>query len=378
MTRVLFVIGTRPEAIKQAPVILECQKRSDIEVIVCSTGQHRQMLDQALGAFDIQPDIDLELMTKDQSLTDLTASTLLSLGKVLDQHKPDAVVVQGDTTTAMVGSLAAFYRKIPVVHVEAGLRTWDRLNPFPEEVNRAIIDQIADYYMAPTEDSRTNLNQTGAPSHRIWVTGNTSVDAIISMAQKVSNKPAPDSLPDHLVDAITSGSKIITVTGHRRESFGADFESICTALKLVSTNNPKVHIVYPVHLNPKVQEPVFRVLSDIPNVHLIEPLAYPEFVWLLTNSHIVLSDSGGIQEEVPSLDKPVLVIRTVTERPEGVEAGCAKLVGVSQDEIVRNIELLLTDKDLYSYMATSKNPYGDGKASIRIADLIQEIPAKND
>ena len=376
--RALFVVGTRPEVIKVAPVILECRTRPDIETIVCSTGQHRQMLDQAFGSFDITPDIDLGLMTANQSLTDLSAAALTALGGVFESQNPDAVIVQGDTTTAMIGALAAYYHRIPIVHIEAGLRTWDRFNPFPEEGNRAIIDQIADYCMAPTSGSQKNLLKTGVGQERITVTGNTAVDAILGMAKKVSNSEAPESIPAEIGQSITNGVRAIVVTGHRRESFGKDFESICRALKRIVDENPDTQIVYPVHLNPNVREPVFRILKDEERVHLVDPLPYSEFVWLLANSFIVLTDSGGIQEEVPSLNKPILVMRSVTERPEGVDAGCSKLVGVDENTIVENINELLTDESAYARMIKADNPYGDGKASKRIADVIQEIPVKND
>jgi len=376
--RALFVVGTRPEVIKVAPVILECRTRPDIETIVCSTGQHRQMLDQAFGSFDITPDIDLGLMTANQSLTDLSAAALTALGGVFESQNPDAVIVQGDTTTAMIGALAAYYHRIPIVHIEAGLRTWDRFNPFPEEGNRAIIDQIADYCMAPTSGSQKNLLKTGVGQERITVTGNTAVDAILGMAEKVSGNAAPESLPAEIGQSIANGVRTIVVTGHRRESFGKDFESICRALKRIVDENPDTQIVYPVHLNPNVREPVFRILKDEERVHLVDPLPYSEFVWLLANSFIVLTDSGGIQEEVPSLNKPILVMRSVTERPEGVDASCSKLVGVDENTIVENINELLTDESAYARMIKADNPYGDGNASKRIADVIQEIPEKND
>jgi UDP-N-acetylglucosamine 2-epimerase (non-hydrolysing) len=376
--RALFIVGTRPEVIKVAPIILESRRRADIDVVVCSTGQHRQMLDQAFGSFAITPEIDLGLMTANQSLTDLSAAALTALGKVFEDQQPDAVIVQGDTTTAMIGGLAAYYHRIPVVHVEAGLRTWDRFNPFPEEGNRAIIDQIADYCMAPTSESEKNLLATGVTQDRITITGNTAVDAILYMAEKVSGSSAPASLPNEVSEAIDDGVKTIVVTGHRRESFGEDFESICRALRRITEDHPDVQIVYPVHLNPNVREPVFRILNNVERVHLVEPLPYSEFVWLLSKANIVLTDSGGIQEEVPSLNKPILVMRSVTERPEGVDAGCSILVGVDEDKIVQHVNELLTNPASYAKMIAVDNPYGDGEASRRIADVIQEIPKKND
>jgi UDP-N-acetylglucosamine 2-epimerase (non-hydrolysing) len=376
--KALFIVGTRPEVIKLAPVILECNLRPEIEVVVCSTGQHRQMLDQAFKSFNISPDIDLGLMTENQSLASLSASALTALAAVLDEHNPDAVVVQGDTTTAMIGALSAFYHQTPIVHVEAGLRTWDRLNPYPEEVNRSIIDQIAEFCMAPTTESERNLIKSRVEPKNIWVTGNTAVDAILTTAKRVVENQAPATLPIQLRESIAAGARLIVVTGHRRESFGDDFESMCEALALISRQNPDIKIVYPVHLNPNVREPVFRILEKVENIFLIDPLPYDEFVWLLAKSHLVLSDSGGVQEEVPSLNKPVLVMREVTERPEGLEAGCSVLVGVNKASIVRGVSNLLDDQDLYEKMSSAPNPYGDGKASQRIADVILEIPKKND
>jgi UDP-N-acetylglucosamine 2-epimerase (non-hydrolysing) len=371
MIRVLFVLGTRPEAIKLAPVIKECNNRENIEVKVCSTGQHREMLTQTLAAFDFVPDVELDLMQENQLLGELTARAIVETGKVISETAPNVVVVQGDTTTAMSAALAAFYSQTPVMHVEAGLRTFDPASPFPEEVNRAIIDQFAEHCLAPTDLAAKNLRNSGVADDRIEVTGNTTVDALLSVAETTKNNPAPTSLPDGVREAINAGKQIITVTGHRRESFGSDFEQICLALRDIVTDNPDAVIAYPVHLNPNVQEPVTRFLGEVDRVHLFDPLPYPDFVWLLMNSHIVLTDSGGIQEEVPSLNIPVLVMRKVTERPEGIEAGCAKLVGVDRSSISNGASELLTNAKTYQRMADAPNPFGDGKASERIADRLE-------
>jgi UDP-N-acetylglucosamine 2-epimerase (non-hydrolysing) len=371
--RALFVLGTRPEAIKLAPVITECVQRAAIDVTICSTGQHREMLSQALAAFNITPDIELNLMKDHQQLGELTARAITETARIFTEQKPDVVVVHGDTTTAMSTALAAFYDQIPVMHVEAGLRTFDKHNPFPEELNRVFIDHIAVHCMAPTELAAQNLKDSGVPDQNIEITGNTAVDALLSIAEKVRTNIAPTTLPNGLQNAINSGKKIVTVTGHRRESFGHDFEQICLALQDIVTENPDAVIAYPVHLNPNVQEPVSRILGTTDRVFLFDPLPYPDFVWLLMHSYLVLTDSGGVQEEVPSLDKPVLVMRKVTERPEGIDAGCAKLVGVQQSSIASGIRKLLTQAELYKQMAAAPNPYGDGKASKRIADRLERI-----
>ena len=373
MIRALFVLGTRPEAIKLGPVIRECKLRSNIETIVCSTGQHKEMLSQALSAFNITPDIELNLMKNQQKLGELTARTIAETSKVLAETKPDVVVVHGDTTTAMSTALAAFYDKIPVMHVEAGLRTFDKHNPFPEELNRVFIDQIAVHCMAPTELAAQNLRDSGVSEEHIEITGNTAVDALLYTSEKVKTSAAPSTLPIGLQDTINSGKRIITVTGHRRESFGHDFEQICIALQDIVTEIPDAVVAYPVHLNPSVQEPVSRILKNTERVFLFDPLPYPDFIWLLMHSYLVLTDSGGVQEEVPSLDKPVLVMRKVTERPEGIDVGCAKLVGVQRSSIASGTRELFTNPELYKQMTDATNPYGDGKASIRIADRLERI-----
>jgi UDP-N-acetylglucosamine 2-epimerase len=371
--RTLIVLGTRPEAIKLAPVISECKSRANIDVTVCSTGQHKEMLAQALGAFDLKPDIELNLMTDRQTLSGLTSDAITETTRVIQEHSPDVVIVQGDTTTAMSAALAAFYSRTPVMHVEAGLRTYDKYSPFPEEINRLFIDNIAEHCMAPTETAAQNLRNAGIPDEHIEITGNTAIDALLSVSQKVSELSSPVSLPSDVQNAIQSGQKIITVTGHRRESFGDAFEQICLALQDIVSNNPDVVIAYPVHLNPSVQEPVLRILGNTDRIYLFDPLSYPDFVWLLTHSYLVLTDSGGVQEEVPSLNKPVLVMRKVTERPEGIDAGCAKLVGVDRTSIATAARELLTNETTYKQMTDVPNPYGDGTASIKIADRIERI-----
>ena len=380
MNRVLFVFGTRPETIKLAPLIQELGRRPGFEPIVCVTGQHRQMLDQALDVFGISPDFDLNVMTEDQDLFDLTASALSGLKGVLAEVRPDMVAVQGDTTSALAGALAAYYRQVPLAHIEAGLRTWDKYNPFPEEINRALIDVVADLCLAPTERAREHLLRTGVPADRITVTGNTVIDALLwatrrADAAEQGTSGHLDEIPAGLRTALQGGSdapRLLLVTGHRRESFGPDIEAICAALRRVAERNPDVVVAYPVHLNPNVRKPVFRILGNATRVHLFEPPSYLGFVWLLARCYLVLTDSGGIQEEAPTLDKPVLVARRVTERPEGIEAGCARIVGVETNSIVAGVEALLrNDGDAYQQMSAAKNPYGDGRASARIADAME-------
>jgi UDP-N-acetylglucosamine 2-epimerase (non-hydrolysing) len=373
LIRALFVLGTRPEAIKLAPVIQECKRRANIDVLVCSTGQHKEMLAQALEAFDLEPDVELNLMRDSQTLANLTAGAITEISKVIVEHSPDIAIVQGDTTTAMSAALAAFYNQIPVMHVEAGLRTFDKNNPYPEEINRVIIDNIAEHCMAPTELAAGNLRNSGVPEKSIEVTGNTAIDALLSISKDLNTRTAPTALPDALRNAILAGKQIITVTGHRRESFGDDFEQICLALQDIVNDNPGAVIAYPLHLNPRVNEPVTKILGTTDRIYLFDPLEYPDFVWLLINSQIVLTDSGGVQEEVPSLNKPILVMRKTTERPEGIDAGCAKLVGVERTSITSGVKELLTNKAAYKTMADSPNPYGDGNASVKIADRLERI-----
>jgi UDP-N-acetylglucosamine 2-epimerase (non-hydrolysing) len=329
------------------------------------------MLTQTLAVFDITPDVELDVMTSNQSLAGLTVRAISEIDNVITELSPDLVAVQGDTTTAMSAAMAAFYQKIPVMHIEAGLRTFDRFSPFPEEINRVFIDHIATHCMAPTDRAAGYLRDSGIPEQYIEVTGNTAIDALLEVVKRIENSPAPATIPLTLLKEIGSGNKIITVTAHRRESFGSDFEQMCMALQDVVENNPDAVIAFPVHLNPKVREPVERILSNIDRIELLNPLPYTDFIWLLMQSHLVISDSGGVQEEVPSLNIPVLVMRKNTERPEGVEAGCAKLVGVERASIVRGTQELLENSDLYHQMATTSNPYGDGNASSKIADRME-------
>lgn len=366
--KVLFVFGTRPEAIKLAPVIHELRSRREFNARVCVTAQHREMLDQVLECFGIVPDHDLGIMRAGQDLFDLTARCLTELRPVLAAEKPDTVLVQGDTTTVMAAALAAFYLGIRVGHVEAGLRTYDKRQPFPEEINRRLASHLADLHFAPTESARKNLLAEGIAPQSVFVTGNTVIDALLYIREKFRGRfPRPPGMRP--VDAT---QRMVLVTGHRRESFGEGFENICEALHRIAAR-PDVEIVYPVHLNPNVQEPVRRVLGALANVQLIEPVSYVSFVGLMESAHVILTDSGGIQEEGPSLGKPVLVMRQVTERPEAVEAGTVKLVGTDAGAIVDGVNELLDDSEAYQRMSRAHNPYGDGQASGRIADVLHEL-----
>lgn len=363
MFGVLSVFGTRPEAIKMAPVVRElAQYRDQIRSVICVTAQHRQMLDQVLDWFQIVPDIDLDLMVENQTLAGLTATAMLRLTGVLHDVRPDLVLVQGDTTTAMIAALASFYQQIPVGHVEAGLRTRDRYRPFPEEINRHLIGVLATYHFAPTQTAVDALRSEGVPAERIYLTGNPVIDAL----QWTVRQPYTLDLGFPLDDE----HKLILVTAHRRESFGPPFESICDALAAIARRNPEVRIVYPVHLNPNVQTPVRRLLAGQDRIHLLPPMDYAAFAHLMARSYLVLTDSGGIQEEAPALGKPVLVMRQVTERPEAVEAGTVKLVGTDCEVIVRETERLLHDPAAYAQMATAVSPYGDGHAARRIGQTI--------
>jgi UDP-N-acetylglucosamine 2-epimerase (non-hydrolysing) len=369
---VLVVFGTRPEAIKLAPVVSALRQR--VAVKVCVTAQHRQMLDQVLQVFRIVPDYDLNLMRPDQDLFDVTAGALVALRQVLVAERPALVVVQGDTTTTFTAALAAFYLRIDVGHVEAGLRTRDKTRPFPEEINRRLTTSLTDWHFAPTAWARDNLIGEGVDPDRVFVTGNTGIDALLSIVEGIeSGAIAPPPLPQ--VDAEIRNRRLILVTGHRRESFGAGFERMCLALRTIVEQHPDVAVVYPVHLNPRVQEPVHRLLGGMPRLMLIPPLEYVPFVALMRRAEIILTDSGGIQEEAPSLGKPVLVMRETTERPEGVNAGVARLVGTDVQQIVENVGLLLRDRDAYAAMARRANPYGDGHAAERIARIVVQVAA---
>lgn len=372
MMKILTVFGTRPEAIKMAPVVSELS--SDLDVIVCVTAQHREMLDQVLGLFEIKPDYDLDVMQPGQDLFDLTSNVLLGMKEVLVNTSPDLVLVHGDTTTTMAVSLAAFYLQIPVGHVEAGLRTYNIKSPFPEEINRQLTSRVTDYHFSPTEHARENLLAEGVPEKQILVTGNTVIDALLSIVDKARQVSFSDELLKLLPFLVEESlPRIVLVTGHRRENFGSGFEEICQALHDLAGMLPEVQIVYPVHLNPNVQEPVSRILTGLKNVHLIEPLDYLPFVKLMDASYLILTDSGGVQEEAPSLGKPVLVMRDTTERPEAVKAGTVQLVGSSREKIVKSVDQLLSNDRLYKEMSRAHNPYGDGKASFRIKEFINKL-----
>ncbi|MDP8299902.1 MAG: UDP-N-acetylglucosamine 2-epimerase (non-hydrolyzing) [Candidatus Tantalella remota] len=364
--KVLTVCGTRPEAIKLAPVILQLKKDKSIRSYLCTTGQHRQMLDPMFKVFGIKPDHDMNIMRKGQSLEDIVSKVVLKMGKVLEEITPDIVLVQGDTTTAFVVSLAAYLKKIKVGHVEAGLRSNDKYKPFPEEINRRLVSHIADLHFAPTPLAARNLIRENIDKKSVFVTGNTVIDALSIVA---GGKKAAE--PD-VLRALDPSKKIILVTAHRRESFGRDFRNMCGALKKIAVSRDDVEIVYPVHLNPEVRKTVNSTIKKVPNIHLLEPMEYVPFVRLMKRAYLVLTDSGGIQEEAPALDKPVLVMREVTERPEGIKAGCARLVGVKTADIVVGTINLLKNKKMYSRMAKAVNPYGDGKASKRIISAIKK------
>ena len=370
----LIIFGTRPEAIKMAPLVHEFQKNPDVfNTRVCVTAQHREMLDQVLEFFEILPDYDLDLMKPNQTLTGITAAILTALETVLSDFQPDYVYIHGDTTTTMASSIAAFYSGAKICHVEAGLRTFDKYAPFPEEINRSVAGVIADIHCAPTQTSKDNLIRENKPAGSIVITGNTVIDALNYSQAKVNSANYKDSEVEKLVSFLNLEQQILLVTGHRRENHGRGFIAICQAIRRLAENNPELQIVYPVHLNPKVQGPVYEYLSGIPNIYLIEPLAYPAFIWLMSRSYIVLTDSGGIQEEAPSLGKPVLVMRETTERPEAVEAGTVLLVGTNTDKIVNETQKLIADKTLYESMGRRHNPYGDGMACGRIVEHILKV-----
>jgi UDP-N-acetylglucosamine 2-epimerase (non-hydrolysing) len=365
--RILFIYGTRPEAIKLAPVIKEFKRHSYFETQVCVTAQHREMMDRVNEFFEITPDFDLDLMTPNQTLEGITAAVLSQLEPVLSQFRPHVVFVQGDTSTVLSGSLAAFYRRIEIAHVEAGLRSYNNYSPFPEEMNRRLTSALATYHFAPTEKARFNLEKENITKN-VSVVGNTVIDALVMALEKVKADEQSGYLKNF--EFLDFGKKILLVTGHRRESFGKPFEEICGALKEVAEACPDVQIVYPVHLNPNVQKPVHEILSNLSNVFLIRPLDYPLLVWLLEKCYLVLTDSGGIQEEAPSLGKPVLVMREVTERTEGIEAGVSRLVGVRKDAIVQGTMALLHSKEEYEAISEKANPYGDGHSSEKIERIM--------
>ncbi|HXJ99935.1 MAG TPA: UDP-N-acetylglucosamine 2-epimerase (non-hydrolyzing) [Gelidibacter sp.] len=369
----LIIFGTRPEAIKMAPLVKAFLKETALfETKVCITAQHREMLDQVLDFFEIIPDFDLDLMKPNQTLNSLTSDILLELKPILDEFKPDYVYVHGDTTTTMASALASFYSGAKICHVEAGLRTYNLQSPFPEEMNRQVTGIISNYNFAPTDASRANLIQEGKVAENICVTGNTVIDALLYGIDRVNSSEFEDQEIENLKSIVDPNKKTILVTGHRRENHGDGFVRICEALKQIALQHPEAQIIYPVHLNPKVKDPVYRILSGMDNISLIDPLAYPAFIWLMEKSYLLITDSGGVQEEAPSLGKPVLVMRTTTERPEAVAAGTVILVGTDKDKIILEASRLLNDEKAYEAMTKVHNPYGDGKASERIVQFIQE------
>jgi UDP-N-acetylglucosamine 2-epimerase (non-hydrolysing) len=377
MLKVLSIFGTRPEAIKMAPVIKALEKNEkEFRSLVCITAQHRHMLDQVLSVFNIIPDYDLNIMKESQDLFDITCNVMAGLKLIIGDVKPDIVLVHGDTTTTMAAAISSYYLKTRIGHVEAGLRTRNKYAPFPEEINRKITDDLADIHFAPTDEAKQNLIFEGIDSKTIVVTGNTVIDALISVSNLINQNRELKQKAAELFPFLDPNKKLILVTGHRRENFGKGFENICAALYNIATRfSDKVEIIYPVHLNPNVQEPVKRILGDtnLRNVFLIEPVDYLPFVYLMKRAYLIISDSGGVQEEAPSLGKPVLVMREATERPEAVRAGTVKLVGTDRDEIVNETTNLLENADDYSKMAQARNPYGDGKASERIVDTLRKL-----
>ena len=385
MKKIMLVFGTRPEAIKMAPLVKEFQKRpNEFQTIVCVTGQHREMLDQVLHIFEITPDYDLNIMKQGQDLYDVTARVLLGMRDVLKEAKPDVVLVHGDTTTSTAAALAAFYQQIPVGHVEAGLRTHNIYSPWPEEMNRQLTGRLATYHFAPTPLSRQNLLSEGVQESHITVTGNTVIDALYMVVDKIKRDKALDAELEKLlkqsgydVNRLNDGKKLVLITGHRRENFGDGFISMCRAIKTLTEKYPEVDFIYPMHLNPNVRKPIHEVfgedLSGLGNMFFIEPLEYLSFVYLMEKSTIVLTDSGGIQEEAPGLGKPVLVMRDTTERPEALEAGTVKLVGTDYDKIIKEVSALIEDRAYYDRMSKAVNPYGDGKACQRITDRLMQL-----
>jgi len=375
LKKILLVFGTRPEAIKMAPLVKVLQADDCFETRVCVTAQHREMLDQVLDMFDIKPEYDLNLMKAGQDLYDVTVNVLLGMKDVFSNFKPDVVLVHGDTTTTSATSLAAFYQKIKVGHVEAGLRTCDIYSPWPEEANRQITGVLANYHFAPTKTSKENLLKENKEEKNIIITGNTVIDALFLALNKIENDI---ELQNEISSkfkiqklSFKDNRKIILVTGHRRENFGQGFINICEALKIIASNNKDIDIVYPVHLNPNVQKPVKEILSNIDNVYLIDPLEYESFLFLLAKSYFIITDSGGVQEEAPSLGKPVLVMRDTTERPEALEAGTVKLVGTDKEKIIKEAQKLIDDKIEYEKMSKAHNPYGDGQASKKIVEFLK-------
>jgi UDP-N-acetylglucosamine 2-epimerase (non-hydrolysing) len=368
MTKILFIFGTRPEAIKFAPLIKEFQKNRLFETLVCVTAQHRSMLDQVLVFFGIKPDFDLDIMREGQGLSDFMSRCLLGLESVLAKTHPDLIFVQGDTSTAFAGALAGYYKKIKVAHLEAGLRSFNTYAPYPEEMNRILVSHSAYYHFAPTNQAVENLCKEGITAH-VWMVGNTIIDALRWCLETIQQQ-GDEKYKEHFC-FLDFSKRIILITGHRRESFGKPFEDICHAFKEIASSHPDTELVYPVHLNPNVREPVYRVLKNCPNIHLVEPMDYPHFLWIMNKCHLILTDSGGIQEEAPALGKPVLVMREVTERMEGVDAGTAKLVGTNPDVIIRETNTLLNNSAAYQAMANAINPYGNGTTSRKIVEILE-------
>jgi len=371
LNKILIVIGTRPEAIKMAPLYKKFKEYPEFETKICVTGQHREMLDQVLDFFEINPDYDLNIMKPNQNLYSLTADIITELKPILEEFKPDYVYVHGDTTTTIATSLAAFYFGAQICHVEAGLRTYNLSSPFPEEMNRTVTGVISNWHFAPTETSKSNLLKENKKEDSIIVTGNTVIDALLFSVNKVNQPSYIDNEIENLKKIVEEDKKLILVTGHRRENHGQGFINICDALKQIAIQHPDVQIVYPVHLNPNVQRPVYELLSGINNIKLIAPLSYSAFVWLMEKSYIIITDSGGVQEEAPSLGKPVLVMRDTTERPEAVEAGTVLLVGANTQNIVDASNRLLNNAQQYAVMSKLHNPYGDGKACERIVNAVK-------
>jgi len=373
MKTIALIFGTRPEAIKLAPVYLELAKRRDTyRPLVWLTGQHRQMLDQVVDIFGLPVDHDFDIMQPGQSLTFVTAAVLSALEKTFAATRPDCILIQGDTTTVFAAALSAFYHKIPVGHVEAGLRTNNKYSPYPEEINRRMATRLADFHFAPTQQAKNNLLSENAPERSIWVTSNTVIDALDVVVREV-RRSQPRFPADYPLQAIQNTERLVLITGHRRENHGAGFEQICEAIRQLSCHYPQVTFLYPVHLNPKVKKPVFRILGSLPNVFLIEPLDYRTFVWTMDRSFLILTDSGGIQEEASRLGKPVLVMRDTTERPEAIEAGTARLVGTDTAMIIHETTRLMEYPDTYRQMSLALNPYGDGHAAERIAEILAEV-----
>lgn len=376
MRRVLNIFGTRPEAIKMAPVIKELERHpDDFTSLVCVTAQHREMLDQVLSAFKIDPDYDLDIMESGQDLVQITCAVLTGLKRVIEESRPDLVLVHGDTTTTMAAALASFFFRTKIGHVEAGLRTRNKFAPYPEEINRRLAGAIADLHFAPTRSARQNLIEEAVDPKTIYVTGNTVVDALFAALTAIENDPSLRDRFARQFSYLNPEKKLILVTGHRRENFGEGFENICHALAEVASNQPDAQIIYPVHLNPNVSGPVHKILGNMEgsNIFLIDPVEYLAFVYLMNRSYLIVTDSGGIQEEAPSLGKPVLVMRDVTERPEGVHAGVVRIVGTKTARIRSSIESLLSDESEYQKMRSARNPYGDGHAAVRIAEIIKTV-----